>query len=639
MRTLEDYKNALKSGQKNYKQLLASGKYPYLPVLDEMLPPEKTVAYTDMGVTMIPAVFIIGTKTAGRRSSFAQNFMPIADERSEFADKWISLLKSHLEEGIKDPILVYEYLNRYYVEEGNKRVSVLKYCGAVEIAAHVRRIMPEHTDEPNIERYFEYVDFNKISKVNYIEFSKPGSYKKFQAAVGKEAGETWTEDDRRRLSTIYYYFHKVYHQLGGDQLPTNCADALLSYITIYDYASLAHIGEAEMKKRVAKAWDEIAIQQVQEPMALKMDPEEDKPSLISKLTPKKKVKVAFVHIGSITGSSWVYGHELGRKHIDQVMGDQVETRVYEDTETEDIDELLEWLAEDGVQIIFVTATEFLDNCVKFAIEHPDISVLNCSIGEPHSFIRSYYIRMYEPKFITGAIAGALCDNDKIGYICKYPIYGALAEINAFARGVQMTNPRAKVYLEWSSVIGTKEAKRRLMEKDIHYISFRDLIKIDGEEGFNFGLTYVNGNETEQMAAPVWQWGVVYEKIILSILHGTYKNEEIRTRKSLTYYWGLSAGAADMMYARDLPKGVRYMAEMLYRAIADGRCQPFYNPKTDNDGKIIWQTMGERMSSSDVIYMDYLEENVVGTIPKYEELSKDAKMVVEVVGVDTIRKEE
>ncbi len=639
MSTLEEYKTALKLGQKRYKQLLERGQYPFLPVLDEMLPADKTVAYTDLGVMMIPAEYIIGTKTAGRRSSFAQNFMPIAEERSEFAYKWAELLKSHLNEGIKDPILAYEYLNRYYVEEGNKRVSVLKFCGAVQIAAHVRRIMPERTGDPAIERYYEYVDFFKLSKVNYIEFSKSGSYKKFQAAVGKTPGEFWSEEDRRRLSTVYYYFRKVYQQLGGDDTPSSCADALLTYISIYDYQSMIQMSESTMRKMVSKVWEELTMQQEQEPIDLKMDPEQDKQSLISMITHKKQMKAAFVHRGSITGSSWVYGHELGRKHIDEVFGGQIKTRVYENTSQEDIDELLEWLVEDDVQIIFVTSSAFLDNCVKFAIDHPNIYILNCSIGEPHRYIRNYYIRMYEPKFITGAIAGAMCDNDKIGYICKYPIYGTLAEINAFARGVQMTNPRAKIYVEWSSVNGTKESKKRLMDHDIHYISFRDFIKIDGEDGYHFGLIYVNGEQTVQLASPVWQWGAVYERIIQSILNGTYRTEESKTRKSLAYYWGISSGAADMVYARDLPKGVRYMAEILYEAISEGRCHPFYNPQKGTDGKILWDTRGQSLSSSDVIYMNYLEENVVGTIPKFEDLHEDAKSVVEIVGVDTIRKEE
>ena len=40
------------------------------------------------------------------------------------------------------------------------------------------------------------------------------------------------------------------------------------------------------------------------------------------------------------------------------------------------------------------------------------------------------------KFLSGIIAGSLTDNDKVAYIADYPIYGMIANINAFALGVE-----------------------------------------------------------------------------------------------------------------------------------------------------------------------------------------------------------
>ena len=85
--------------------------------------------------------------------------MPILDEDTEFADKWNRLCNAHLNEGIREPIKAYEYMNRFYVEEGNKRVSVLKFFDAVTIVGHVIRIMPEGNEESDeaIELYKEFV--------------------------------------------------------------------------------------------------------------------------------------------------------------------------------------------------------------------------------------------------------------------------------------------------------------------------------------------------------------------------------------------------------------------------------------------------------------------------------------------------
>ena len=95
-----------------------------------------------------PAESIVGTKTSGRHTAFAPNFMPILGESTEFAAKWSSLCDAHLKEGIRDPIVAYEYMNHYYIQEGNKRVSVLKYFDAISIPGYVTRIIPAREDTP-----------------------------------------------------------------------------------------------------------------------------------------------------------------------------------------------------------------------------------------------------------------------------------------------------------------------------------------------------------------------------------------------------------------------------------------------------------------------------------------------------------
>ena len=72
-----------------------------------------------------------------------KDFLPILPENSEFARKWITLYEAQMEEGIRDPILVYEFMHRFYVQEGNKRVSVMKYLDASRIMARVIRVIPE----------------------------------------------------------------------------------------------------------------------------------------------------------------------------------------------------------------------------------------------------------------------------------------------------------------------------------------------------------------------------------------------------------------------------------------------------------------------------------------------------------------
>ncbi|MCF0106795.1 MAG: BMP family ABC transporter substrate-binding protein, partial [Holdemanella sp.] len=166
---MNNYSNAYKLGIKEYKRCLLTGEDPYLPVLDNQLPLEKRNAGFDLGLIDIPTEFIVGTKTTGRTNDFAKNFMPIADEDSEFADKWNQLCDSHLEEGIREPIVAWEYMNRFYIQEGNKRVSVLKFYDSVFVTGKVKRILPPKNEETKL--YYEFLEFYKYTKINYIEFS------------------------------------------------------------------------------------------------------------------------------------------------------------------------------------------------------------------------------------------------------------------------------------------------------------------------------------------------------------------------------------------------------------------------------------------------------------------------------------
>ena len=143
----EAYEAANKLAQKAYRAAINKGEYPYLQSLDEFLPYEQTAGERYIGVVEIPLDMVAGTKTGGRQNSFANNFMPLLDADSEFAHKWEDLHRAQMTEGIRDPIKVYEYMHRFYVLEGNKRVSVLKSLNAVKISAKVTRIIPKKTDD------------------------------------------------------------------------------------------------------------------------------------------------------------------------------------------------------------------------------------------------------------------------------------------------------------------------------------------------------------------------------------------------------------------------------------------------------------------------------------------------------------
>ena len=184
----EEYSRALKAGQKEYKELLAGDQNPHPAVLDELLSENGTETVVNIGLVDIPTERIVGTKTAGRITAFSPTFLPLLSEDTEFAHKWMMLCAAHLsEEGIREPIVCFEYLGNFYVQEGNKRVSVLRYFGAARIPGIVKRILPQKSSEPRIRAYYEFLDFFKVSKLYTVQFRRPGDYSRLLSHLGKKA--------------------------------------------------------------------------------------------------------------------------------------------------------------------------------------------------------------------------------------------------------------------------------------------------------------------------------------------------------------------------------------------------------------------------------------------------------------------
>ena len=184
--SVQDYLAAQKIGKREYNACVNKGKYPYLPVLENLIPEDDIDSEVSLGNDQIPLSLVVGTCNAARTNAFAGNFMPLLEWGTEFSAKWASLSDSQVNEGIRDPIKVYEYMNKFYVLEGNKRVSVLKYFKAVTVNAEVIRKVPKKSDKPEVKIYYEFMDFYKCTKLNDIYFSQVGSFYTFMNLVGIE---------------------------------------------------------------------------------------------------------------------------------------------------------------------------------------------------------------------------------------------------------------------------------------------------------------------------------------------------------------------------------------------------------------------------------------------------------------------
>ena len=626
----EEYLRAQKAALKELKD---EALPPAPLVLDEILPAGGSDRYVDVGVVEIPAERIVGTKSAGRTGALSYGFLPLLDVNTEFAAKWISLCAAHLTEGIREPALCYEYLGNFYVQEGNKRISVLRSFGAPRITAEVRRVMPPEGSAEAVA-YGEFLEYYKGSQLYEPRYTTPGSYQKLLSALGKDFGQEWNQWERRTFSSYLQYFREAFAAAAPKETGLSWEEGLLLWLELYPFRDIGRLTAGELEDVVRALLPDMEAIADADAVELETQPREASASIGSKLMSfilPGHVHVAFVHPLD-TASPWIKGHDMGRIHLEKALGEHVTVRSYFHADSpQEADRLLDLAVEEGAHLVFTTTPQLAHATTRAAIRHRKVRFFNCSVDVPYSSIRSYYARVYEAKFITGAIAGAMADHDHIGYIGSSPIYGVPASINAFALGAQMTNPRAKVDLRWSCLPGNPVSE--FISRGYEVISNRD-VPTDGHKYGEFGTygTYFVGKEgvLTPLASPVWLWGSFYEKVVRSVLEGTWE-QGAESGKALNYWWGMESGVIDIELSPALPESMRHLANVLRTGLRTGTIDPFARQIIAQDGRVV--NGGVHVFTPDeLLHMDWLCENVEGHIPEYEEVLPFARNMVRQLGV-------
>ena len=629
---VEYYNKALKSGQKYVKTAVSRGSFPYPLVLDDLLEHQSIASYQDLGLRSIPISLIAGTKSSGRTYALAGNFMPLLSIESEFASKWLNLCNDQLgDEGIHHPIKCYEYMGRFYVEEGNKRVSVLKTMDAAIVSANITRVMPAYSEDESVQYYYSFVDFYDLAGIYGINFSDGDSYDKLQAALGFGPEHVWSDEERRSFQSGFTKFSKAFCKHIKKAGDITDADALLSFLDVFAFSEIKSMSVPELEKAILKILPDAETQQSEDQIELSTTPDTKNKSLLSKVNVINKpnhLNIAFIYAFDPDKSIWTREHDMGRQYLEDRMGERITVSVISAYD-HDYLSAMEKAAEGGAEVIFATTPAMISDCRIFAARHDGIKVLNCSLSQPYQSVRTYYSRIYEIKYITGAIAGAMAENDKIGYVANYPIFSVPASINAFALGARLTNPRAEIVLEWSCTSGNPidEFKRQ----GISLISNRDA---GGPKNAHLALDWgvyklADDGSLTSFATPHWYWGRMYRQLVESIFSKTWSDAP--KSKALNYWWGLDSGVMDIKLGDALPVGVRSLSAILREGIISGSIEPFKSVIRDQNGTV--RNDGQStLSAEEILSMDYFCDNVSGAIPGLDEISPEAMEVVRRMGL-------
>ena len=632
----------------NYKQARAMGRHylsehgdsatkGYLYILDDLLDNVEICGEINLGTTEIPIKKILGTRTSARSNAFAGNFMPLLPENTEFGAKWCKLYESHIREGIREPIKVYEYLNRYFVQEGNKRVSVLKYLGAVAIEARVTRLIPKR-DESNkqISIYYEFLDFDRRATFDNLWFSHRGGFTGLVNLV-----ETWQHEHPEcktatadLINASFRAFRLCYREAGFGTIPITSGDAFLEYLKVYGFKPDRPLDT--IREQVKSCEAQFKLVSVKDPDTVNTVEQKfpsEKAALSFFSRKPRKLKVAFAFESTPEKCLWTYDHDVARKRLERNLGDKISviTR-YQVPNGENSYGPLKELMEEEPDILFATSPNMSAGALRLSIENPDKTILNCDFAQPKKNIMTYYAKFYEAAFLCGVMAGSMTRTGLLGYTTTMATHpDSTFNLNAFCLGAQLVNPTAHVvnlnlYRVDMSDPYHMEARKELSQHGvdiamcIHQPNTPLVRKgFPGVYAQLYLLQTNTGHPSECIGAAAVDWSVLYNDLVgdsfktkNSILDITRSGND----SSVHFGWGLNTGILDVLGVDSfMGHNAIRLLNIFKDLIATGKIHPFEGPLYDRDHNMILEKYGT-LNLLEIQSMKWLHEAVVDSIDLY-----------------------
>ncbi len=331
----------------------------------------------------------------------------------------------------------------------------------------------------------------------------------------------------------------------------------------------------------------------------------------------KPFKVAFVYIGPPGDLGWTYEHDRGRKMLEAEFGDKIETTYIENVaEGPDAARVIRQYAQEGYDMIFATSFGYMDYMYEVAQEFPNVKFEHCSGYKTLDNMAVYFGRIYQPRYLSGIVAGKMTSNGNIGYVAAFPIPEVVRGINAFTLGVRSVNPDAKVTVVWTNTwydpVKEREAAVALLDAGADIIAQhqdttepqkaaqeRNALSI----GYNSDMRAFVGDSV--LTSPVWNWGKYYIETAQNAMDGKWKTH--------SYWEGLNADVVRLAdFSAKVPQDVRNLVEAAKKEIIKND-QIFCGPIKDQAGNEV-VAAGQCLSDEVKLGMQFFVEGVIGTIP-------------------------
>jgi basic membrane protein A and related proteins len=328
----------------------------------------------------------------------------------------------------------------------------------------------------------------------------------------------------------------------------------------------------------------------------------------------KEMKVGFIYVSPVGDAGWSYSHDVGRQAIEAMDG--VTTSYVEAVpEGPDSERVMMNMARKDFDIIIATSFGYMDSMLKVAKQFPKITFLHCSGFKTAENMGNFFGRMYQARYLSGMVAGAMSKSNTIGYVAAFPIPEVIRGINAFTLGVRAVNPKAAVRVVWTKTwydpATEKEAGKSLLDVGADVIAQHQDSPGPQEAAQEKGVYSIGYNSDmaafapkAHLTAPVWNWKVYYTKVVDEVRKGTWKAGAV---------WpGMDTGIVDLApFGPMVPKELQDKVNAEKAKIIAGDQKIFVGPIKDQNGEVKLGA-GKVASDEELLGMTWFVEGVIGS---------------------------
>lgn len=270
---------------------------------------------------------------------------------------------------------------------------------------------------------------------------------------------------------------------------------------------------------------------------------------------REDIKVGVLYITDPgEGSGYSYTHDLGIIGMQNNLGltdAQIVRDIVSDGDDEGTRASIEKLVADGCNVIFTTSWGYMQATADMAEKYPDVYFSHGTgyLSNGKNF-NNYFGRIYQPRYLSGIVAGMNTTSNKIGYVAAQDTSNSevTGGIDAFALGVAAVNPDAKVYVvvtnSWYAPDKEEAASRKLLDMGCDVMAQhcdtpypQTLAQEYGVYGIGYNSDMSKETPDSCLCSVIWNWSAYYTAAVNSVINGTWDGSN--------YYGGMAEGVVSM----------------------------------------------------------------------------------------------